>query len=105
MAGCDPLVAQCDPLVAQCDQLVPGFTCADRCPIQALHPVLHGGGGLHGVHEEPAEGQRALQDVRDGESSSPPARHSALGYQQSFVVPAMYSTRRDEMTILSNPQH
>lgn len=37
--------------------------------VPALHPLLHGGGGLHGEHAHAPQGQRALQDLRHGQSS------------------------------------
>lgn len=40
--------------------------CAVRPQVPALHPVLHGGGGLHGAHAHASQGQRALQDLRHG---------------------------------------
>lgn len=43
--------------------------CPVRLQVPAVHPLLHGGGGLHGVHAHAAPGQRALPDLRHRQSS------------------------------------
>lgn len=48
------------------------FMCSVRHQVSALHPLLHGGGGMHGVHAHTSQGQRALQDLRHGELSPLP---------------------------------
>lgn len=41
--------------------------CSVWLQVPALHPLLHGGGGLYGVHAHASQGQRALQDLRHGQ--------------------------------------
>lgn len=47
--------------------------CSVRHQVPALHPLLHGGGGMHGVHARTSQGQRALQDLRHSQSQAPPS--------------------------------
>lgn len=45
------------------------LVCSVWLQVPALYPVLHGGGGLYGVHAHTSQGQRALQDLRHGQFS------------------------------------
>lgn len=51
--------------------MLPLPLCSVRHQVSALHPLLHGGGGMHGVHAHASQGQRALQDLRHGELPEP----------------------------------